>query len=75
MIMKRKGFDAAQNSQMDLRINRLKKKKKKSVRINVVLHAISPSRNVKKLGPIGCGSPSYSTVNAWAACINIHKQA
>ena len=58
MIMKRKGFDAAQNSQMDLRINRLKRKKK-SERINVVLHAISPSRNVKKLGPIGCGSPSY----------------
>ena len=32
MIMKRKGFDAAQNSQMDLRINRLKKKEKKKVR-------------------------------------------
>ena len=29
MIMKRKGFGAAQNSQMDLRINRLKKKKEK----------------------------------------------
>ena len=30
--MKRKGFDAAQNSQMDLIINRLKKKEKKKVR-------------------------------------------
>ena len=51
MIMKRKGFDAAQNSQMDLRINRLKRKKK-SERINVASVAChQPKQECKEIGP------------------------